>query len=34
VLSPVFWPLVLAALSFAVLWTYPRLFAGERAEDA
>ena len=34
VLSPVFWPLGLAALSFAVVWTYPRLFRGERADDA
>ena len=33
-LSPVLWPFVLAVLSFAVLWTYPRLFKGERADNA
>jgi MHS family proline/betaine transporter-like MFS transporter len=33
VLSPVLWPLGLAAVSFAILWTYPRLFKGEQIDS-
>jgi MHS family proline/betaine transporter-like MFS transporter len=33
VLSSVLWPFGLAAVTFAILWTYPRLFAGEQTRE-